>query len=455
MKKTYHIITIGCQMNKSDSERIASYLEFYGFKNEELREKASLVIINTCGIRQTAEDRNYGLIPRIKKDNPKVRIILAGCLAGEKNLKRRLKDYVDIWLPIVELPFLYKKLGLNPSTSSLRLRSGRTGQERIKSNNYLCVSPKVNSSFSVFIPIGNGCNNFCSYCFVPFARGREIYRNAYEVIEEAEKFAKAGYKEIILIAQNVNSYHSLAKKKDLKYFKEKKIGDKIEFHELLKRVSEIEGDFWLRFLTSNPKDLSDQLIKAVATNDKICNHIHLPAQAGDDEILKKMNRRYTHAHYLGLISKIKKQIPDCSITTDIIVGFPKETKKQFGNTRKLFLETGFDMAYVSRFSPRPGTKAAEMDDNVTKEEKARREAELMKIIGKTSLKNSKKFIGKNILVLIEKKNRKGEWFGKNEQSKVIRIKNSGSLKNLEGKFILVKITEVEGLGLRGIMIRNS
>jgi len=439
MKKTYHIITIGCQMNKSDSERIASYLEFYGFKNEEIRKKADLVIINTCGVRQSAENRNYGLIPGIKKENPKVKIILAGCLAGEKNLKRRLDKLVDIWLPILELLDLYKKLGLRKKSI-------------IKGKNYLCVEPKVNSSFSVFIPIGNGCNNFCSYCFVPFARGREVYRNAYEVIAEAEKFIKKGYKEIIVIAQNVNSYHSLAVKKDLKYFKGKKIGEGIKFYELLKRVSEIKGDFWLRFSTSHPKDLSDELIKAVALSDKICNHIHLPAQAGDDEILKQMNRKYTHAHYLGLIKKIKKEIPNCSITTDIIVGFPGETKKQFGNTKKLFLEIGFDMAYVSRFSSRPGTVAAKMDDNVEAVEKAQREAELMKIVKKTSFANNKKFLGKNILILVEKKTKKGEWFGKNEQSKVVRIKNSNNLKKLEGKFILVKITEVEESGLRGIII---
>ena len=436
MKKSYHIITIGCQMNKSDSERIASYLEFYGFKNEPVRVKSDIVIINTCGVRQTAEDRNYGIIPRIKKENKKTKIILAGCLAGEKNIKRRLADRVDIWLPIKELPDLYKKLGL-------------VKKKIIKNNDYLRVEPKVNSSFSVFIPVGNGCNNFCTYCFVPFARGREVYRSASEIISEAERFVKKGYREITLIAQNVNSYISRIEKDDLAYFGKKSVGDNVTFPEILEKVAKIEGNFWVRFSTSHPKDMSDELIKLIGKNDKICNHVHLPIQAGDDEILEKMNRKYTCDHYLILIDKIRKYVNPVSITTDLIVGFPGENKKQFEKSAKLFRKIGYDMAYIGRFSPRPGTKAAKMDDNVTKEEKTRREDEIMKIVGKSSLKNNKKLLNKNTLVLIEGKDKKGIWYGKNELNKVIKIKNFKNHKDLVGKFVLVEIIEAKNFGLSG------
>jgi tRNA-2-methylthio-N6-dimethylallyladenosine synthase len=445
MGKTYHIITIGCQMNVSDSERIAAYLESRGFANEPDRNKAGLVILNTCGVRQSAENRIYGLIPEIKKKNPRAKIILTGCLAERKDVKKRLSAVVDIWLLIKNLPDLYRELHL--------------AKKQAVKKDYLDIIPKVNSDFSVFIPIGNGCDNFCSYCVVPYARGREQYRPAYQIIAEAEKFIRQGYKELFLIAQNVNSYKVLATKNDLKYFSPpaggKKIGEEIKFPELLKAVAEInqaEKNFWVRFATSHPKDLSDKLIKVMAQGGRLTPYLHLPAQAGDDKILQAMNRRYTAKHYLSLIKKIRKAIPHIGLSTDIIVGFPGETKKQFANTAKLMAEAKFDMAYIACYSPRPGTAAFKLKDDIPEAEKKQREKKLLKILRQTALANGKKFLSKKIVVLAEARNKKGEWLGKNAQYKTVKF-SAPAGKNLAGKFVLIKITKVRDFGWEGELIK--
>ncbi len=443
--KTYHIITIGCQMNKSDSERVAGYLEERGFISSPNPQRANLVVITTCGVRQSAEDRVYGLAPKIKKANPKAKIILTGCLSQRKDVIKRLRNYVDIWLPITELNKLAGKLGLaEKQEGSLK--------------NYLEAMPRHKSKFSAFVPIGNGCDNFCSYCVVPYARGREVYRPAEDITKEVRGLVKNGYKEIILIAQNVNSYKSENKKQETRNKKQ------ICFSQLLRMVNDIKGDFWIRFATSHPKDMSDELIKAIKDCHKVCEHIHLPAQSGDDNVLRAMNRKYTAGHYLGLIQKIKKQIatnqktnshefwqPPVSITTDIIVGFPGETKKQFNNTAKLFKKIKFDMAYIAQYSPRPGTVSYKMRDNVPRIEKKRREKELTKILRKTVLGNNKKYVGKTIEVLIEGKNKRGEWFGKTRTNKQVRIKKTGERKQKAeiGDFCLVKINKVRDFGLSG------
>jgi len=337
-KRTFHIITIGCQMNKSDSERLASTLEKKGYRWSSDKYHADLVVVNTCGVRQSAEDRIYGLIPEIKKVNKKAKIILTGCLVNREDVKNRLKNYIDIWLPISEM------------AKAKFLAAGKC------QNDYLKIKPKYESKFSAHIPIGNGCNNFCSYCVVPYARGREVYRSSKDILAEIRGLVKRGYKEIILIAQNVNSYKS----------------GKTDFSDLLKMANSIPGNFWIRFLTSHPKDMSDKLIKTVAQCKKVIKEIHLPAQSGDNEILKKMNRNYTVEHYLKIIKKIKRLIPEAKISTDIIVGFPGETKKQFNNSVKLFKQIKFINAYISQYSSRPGTAAHKMADNVPSAEKKRR-----------------------------------------------------------------------------------
>jgi len=430
INKTYHIITIGCQMNKVDSERLAAFLEGKGFKATRESNQANVVIINTCGIRQMAEDRVYGLVNTIRKANPASKIVVAGCLSKREDVKKRLTGRADIFLPInemLQLPELLTGEELEPkfSLDAVRLRQGEK---------YLEIAPKHEKTFTAYVPIGNGCNNFCSYCVVPYARGREVYRPAQEIIKEVKDLIKRGYKEVILIAQNVNSYH------DKNY----------DFPKLLSSVAKIPGEFWIRFSSSHPKDMSGDLIKAIGVSDKICAHLHLAVQSGDDEILEAMNRKYTAKHYEGLIKKVRAVKPGIAITTDVIVGFPGETKKQFENTAKLFRNIKFDLAYIAQYSPRPGTVSAKMEDNVTKEEKKRREEVINSILKKTALENNKKYIGKKITVLIEGINKRGKYYGKTStyQTVLIRTVKKASRK-LIGQFALVKISEILPFALEG------
>jgi len=457
-------------MNKSDSERMAGYLEEYGLSLTEKRSEADLVIINTCGVRQSAEDRIYGLVPKIKKENKKVKIILTGCLSQRKDVKKRLEGKVDFWFPIVELPKLAKILGLD---------DGKTSEY-----DYLKIKAKYNSKISAFVPIGNGCNNFCAYCVVPYARGREKYRSANEIVKEVEYLVKNGYKEINLIAQNVNSYQSKmdSTKKTRSSRRSAPQDDKgiVNFAKLLEKVNDIPGNFWIRFSTSHPKDMSDELIKTIATCKKVVEHIHLPAQAGDNKVLEMMNRNYTRENYIKLVNKIKKVINNqetrnnnqknskfkiqnskfclpVSISTDIMVGFLGETRKQFENTKKLFREVKFDLAYISQYSPRFGTTAYKLEDKISKQEKKRREEELMKILRKTALKNNKKYIGKSVEILVTGKNKEGKYFGMTRTYKNVKIhvtQNTKHETNLIGKFVDVKINKVKDFGLEGELVES-
>ncbi len=436
-------------MNKSDSERIAGYFEEQGMREETDKYKADVVVLTTCGVRQSAEDRVYGFVPKIKKENPGCFLILTGCLSMRSDVKKRLGDLVDLWMPIGEISNI-KYPARTQASSRARQISNKFQIPNFKQDNcsYLELKAKYSSAFSAFVPIGNGCNNYCSYCVVPYARGREKYRQAKDIIMEVKDLANKGYKEITLIAQNVNSYRDGRRQTtdDRKY----------GFSSLLIDVNKISGEFWLRFATSHPKDMSDELIETIAECERVCEHVHLPAQTGDNEILKKMNRKYTREDYLELTSKLRKKIkPPLAITTDIIVGFPGETKEQFENTVKLFKEVKFDMAYIAQYSPRPGTAAAKLKDNVPKQEKKRREAALIKILRKTALENNKKYIGKTVKVLVEKKGKDGDWFGKTRTFKNVKIddrRQTTDDRNLSGKFVEVKIIKVKDFGMKGEIV---
>ncbi len=429
-------------MNKSDSERFATKMEELGYKQSRNKYEASFVIINTCGVRQTAESRIYGLIPSIKKKNKKAKIIITGCLVYRKDVRRRLDKEVDYWIPIVDIP-------------ELKLSSYNTNK-KIKPIDYLSINPKCESDISALVPIGNGCNNFCTYCVVPFARDREVYRPANEIIKEVEYLVQKGYKEIILIAQNVNSYLTPAppiRRASLSLARRGSEGE-VDFADLLKMVNDIPGNFWIRFLTSHPKDMTDKLIKTISECEKVCRNIHLPVQAGDNKILKIMNRGYTVRHYKKLIKKIRQLMPEVSMTTDAIVGFPSETKKQFNNTKKLFKEVGYDMAYISQYSSRPDTAAEKLGDDVSQCEKRKREDEITEILKKTALENNKKYLGKTVEVLIEGKNRKGEWYGKTNTYKNVKIKILEE-KVKAGEFYDVKITQAGNFGLEGVVVSKK
>jgi len=344
-------------MNKSDSQRIAAQLEEKGYQpTQEIKqaphralrsgaEQADLVVINVCSVRQSAIDRVYSKIKdfaKLKNKNEKLKIILTGCLL-EKD-KEKLKDQVDEIWPIVDL----------------------------------AIRPKCKSPSHVFVPIMTGCDNFCSYCVVPYTRGREYSRPAQEIIKEIKDLVKKGYQEITLLGQNVNSYTSPIGRDA----PNGRVAPKINFPKLLKLINDIPGDFQIKFLTSHPKDMSDELIEIIAQEEKISKEIHLPVQSGDDEILKKMNREYRVEDYKTLIKKIRQKIPQAKISTDIIVGFPGETKKQFQKTVKLVKEIGFSQAYVAAYSPRASTAAAKLKDDVPSLEKKRRKRILLELVGK-------------------------------------------------------------------------
>lgn len=434
INKKYHIITIGCQMNRADSERLAAFLEDKGFREAKEAKKAGIVIINTCGIRQTAEDRVYGLVNTIRKANQSAKIIVTGCLSKRSDVKKRLAGRVDIFLPINEMLQLPELLGGKEFEPKFSLDTVRLE----KGEKYLEISPKHEKTYTAYVPIGNGCNNFCSYCVVPYARGREVYRGAKDIIKEVRGLIKRGYKEIVLIAQNVNSYY------DKDY----------DFPQLFKEVSIIPGEFWLRFSSSHPKDMSQELIKVIGSSDKICAHLHLAVQSGDDKILAAMNRRYTAKHYENLIKKVRAVKPGIAITTDVIVGFPGETKKQFENTVKLFRNIKFDLAYIAQYSPRPGTVSAKMDDNVSKLEKKRREEVINDILKKTALENNKKYIGQEIKVLVEGINKRGKYYGKTSTYQTVLIKSAKkATQKLIGQFVMVHIKEILPFALEGELVK--
>lgn len=320
----YYIITYGCQINTSDSERIATLLEKKGYKRSTKPTTADLVVITSCSVRQKPIDKIKNQILTLKRSKKNPEVIITGCVL---NTDKKM----------------FKKMGAV-------MKNFKEIENIIPTENY--------------IPITRGCDNFCTYCAVPYTRGRMRHRNANKIITEVASLIKKGHKEIILLGQNVNSYPN--------------------FVGLLRKITSLNGNFKIKFITNHPKDFSDELIQEMKNNPKIIKYIHLPYQAGDNTILKRMNRKYTRQHYLKLVDKIKKSIPNVEITTDVIVGFPGETKKQFQHTVNVAKAVGFKQIYIGKFSPRKGTPAAAMNDNVPQEEKKRREQVLRKaIVSKT------------------------------------------------------------------------
>ncbi len=456
----YSIITYGCQMNHSDSERIAAILRSAGFSNASKKEKTDLLIINSCSVRQSAINRIYGQLINFKKTNKSGKTILTGCILESD--KKKLKDKFDLIIDIKELTDRKN----DKLKKMLKLLNPDANEQEFKAfdyTDYFKINPQYRSNFSAYIPIMTGCNNFCAYCAVPYTRGREVSRPAEEIIAEIKRLIGKGYKEITLLGQNVNSYNSkitnnIRQPAEQTTNKSQNTNSKtqtntktIKFPELLKQINDIPGDFWIRFLTSHPKDMSSELIETMAKCTKVCEYVHLPIQAGNDKILEIMNRRYTSAHYLKLIGKIRsafeKQKKDLAISTDIIVGFPGETKTQFADTARVMRSVRYDMAYLAQYSPRPGTAAAKLKDNVSITEKKRRKEFLNDILRKTALANNKKYEGKIVEVLIEKIEDKIAT-GKTRTFKNVRIE-SGKWKVESGNFVKIKITKTGAWGLEG------
>ena len=419
-----HIITYGCQQNVSDSERIKGMLSLMGYTFTEDIDEADFVLYNTCAVRGHAEDRVYGNVGAMKhhkRRKPDTVLAICGCMVQQEQVAERFKKsypYVDILFGTQvqhRLPeFLYKHLSGNGRVFELELSNGEIVEG---------VPIKRDGSFKGWLPIMYGCNNFCTYCIVPYVRGRERSRKPEEVINEAERMVKAGYKEIMLLGQNVNSYG-----------KGEEHG--INFAKLLRKINDIEGDFRIRFMTSHPKDCTTELLDAIKDCEKVSRHIHLPFQSGSSRVLKAMNRHYDRQTYLNLIKEAKERIEDVAFTSDIIVGFPGETYEEFKETLSLIEEVKYHSLFTFIFSAREGTPAASMDDPVSREEKGKWFTELLKLQEKIGEEKLKESVGKVVRVLCEEDNGNGVFSGRTDAMTIVHFKGT---PDLIGMLIKVRI----------------
>lgn len=429
-------MTFGCQMNISDSERIHTIMKESGFEFEPKSENTDFLIMNTCSVKQKAEDKVWGQINNarvLRKKNKNFRLAVTGCMVRDSGVAKRFQDNdkkdklfsvsdnIDLVFRIEDLPKVPKYL------SELYGKNiGTDYSDELTS--YFNVKPEYAKKFQVFVPIQTGCNKFCTYCIVPFTRKREISRSMNEIIDEVTQLAEEGAVEVTLLGQTVNSY------------KDPSVTNKYSdnnFVELLYHVHNIPGIKRIRYTSPHPMDVTDELISAHRNLPKLCTHIHLPLQSGDDAVLRRMNRKYTSARYLEIVKKLRMEIPDIGITTDIIVGFPGETEEEFMNTFKVFQKVGFDFSFTSRYSERSGTYSAKkLVDDVAGSEKARRWHVLNNLLLEILEKKNTTYIGKIVEVLVEKKLDDGRLEGMTPDYK--RVQFEGNILNI-GKIIPVKI----------------
>ncbi|EHM39437.1 tRNA (N6-isopentenyl adenosine(37)-C2)-methylthiotransferase MiaB [Anaeroglobus geminatus] len=412
--KQYCLITYGCQMNSSDSERYAGQLEELGYTMTEDAELADVILMNTCCVRETAEDKVLGKIgefKHLKARNNDLIIAVTGCMAQEwqERLFKRA-PHLDL---VIGTHNIHKLIDLIKEREEKRGHALATDMD---GNVFYDIPTRRFQKFFAWVPIMNGCNKFCTYCIVPYVRGREVSRPLEEIVEEVRNLADEGYKEITLLGQNVNSYGL-----DFK--------DGTDFSALLYAVEEIDGIERVRYMTSHPKDMTFAMVDAIAQCSKVVTHLHLPVQSGSTELLKKMNRGYSAEHYLELIEYVREKIPDVALTTDLIVGFPGETEDMFQDTLKLLKKVRYDMAYTFIYSPRTGTPAATMGNQVPQEVKSDRLRRLMAVQNEISLACNKEMEGRDYEVIVEgpTKNDENHWFGRTSGNKMIIWENDGAL----------------------------
>ena len=427
---TFCVTTFGCQMNARDSEKLRGILLEIGYE-EAAEEEADFVIFNTCTVRENANTRVYGRLGQLKshkKKNPHMKIALCGCMMQEPEVVEKLRTsyrFVDL---IFGTHNIYKFAELITAV----YESGRMVIDIWKDTDKI-VEDLPNDrkySFKSGVNIMFGCNNFCSYCIVPYVRGRERSRKPEDIVAEVKKLASEGVVEVMLLGQNVNSYG-------------KNLENPISFAKLLTMVEEVEGIERIRFMTSHPKDLSDELIEVMAHSKKICKHLHLPVQSGSSRILKLMNRKYTKEHYLTLVDKIRTAVPDIAITTDIIVGFPGETEEDFQETLDVVRKAKYDSAFTFIYSKRSGTPAAKMPDQVSEEVVHERFDRLLKVVNETAREQNGKLAGNTELVLVEEIDEKDASMvtGRLSNNSVVHFKGDASLI---GKIVPVVLEESKG-----------
>ncbi len=436
----YYILTMGCQLNENDSEKICGMLEEMNYKRTENMQDADLVIFNTCCVRENAEEKLFGKLGEVKrlKEEKGTIIAIGGCMMQEKHIVEKIKksykyDVIFGTHTLHKFPQdLYKAIIEQKRIDDIIDIDG----EIIEG-----LPIKRNDNIRASVTIMNGCNNFCSYCIVPYVRGRERSRDANDILEEIKELADKGYKEITLLGQNVNSYMVVEKSKN-------EVSGIDSFAKLLKEVNKVEGIEKIRFISPHPKDFTDDVIEAISTCKKVSKLIHLPLQSGSTEILKVMNRKYTKEQYLNLVDKMKERIPDVKFSTDIIVGFPGETEEDFEDTLNVVRKVGFEQVFMFIYSRRVGTPADKMENQVPEEIKHKRFDRLKELYEMQMAQNNKKYIGtiQNILVEGYSKNNENMLTGRTDSNKVVVFNGEDSLI---GKFIDVEIISEHMWYLKG------
>ncbi|NMB27129.1 MAG: tRNA (N6-isopentenyl adenosine(37)-C2)-methylthiotransferase MiaB [Tissierellia bacterium] len=437
--KKYTIVTYGCQMNEHDSEKISWLLEKMGYEWTDNKKESDLIIYNTCLVRENAELRVYGqlgALKNLKRRKPDLVIAVCGCMMQREEARNVILSkykHVDIIFGtsnIHKLPQLINRYEQTGKTVVDIVEDDRETIEEVEANRKY--------SFKAFVNIMYGCNNFCTYCIVPYTRGREKSREPEHILKEIQELGEKGYKEITLLGQNVNSYG-------------KTLGYDYSFAKLLREVNKIDGIERIRFMTSHPKDLSDELIKAISELDKVCEQLHLPVQSGSNRVLKAMNRKYTKEDYILLIEKITKAVPNIAISTDIIVGFPGETEEDFNETLDLIKKVKYDSAFTFLYSIREGTVAANMKNQVPNRIKHERFQRLLDTIYPIFYEQNLKYMNKVVEVLVEEvsKNNDNVLTGRTRTGKLVHFEGD---KSLIGKLVNVKITTVKSFTLEGYII---
>ncbi len=440
-KKKFHIITYGCQMNEHDSEKLTAMLKNMGYEETDSYETADIIIFNTCAVRENAELRvygNLGHIKHIKKTKKDLILAVSGCMMQQPHIVEEIKKkykYVDLvfgthnvhnFPKLLSAVYEENKQIVEVWNSEGRILEGMPYERKL--------------GLKAYVNIMYGCNNFCTYCIVPYTRGRERSREKENIIAEVNKLAQDGVKEITLLGQNVNSYGTTFE-------------EPYDFADLLEDISKIDGIERIRFMTSHPKDLSDKLIYIIKDNPKVCEYVHLPIQSGSNAVLKSMNRKYTRENYLEIVRKLKENIPNVSLSTDIIIGFPGETEEDVDDTIALIKEVGYDSAFTFIYSKREGTPAARFEQHIPNDIQHERFEKMLSVLNKTVIARNKTRLGEVYEVLVEDRAKKDTDFliGRSRENYLILFKGSD---DLIGKLVDVKITRPKNFSLEGEIINT-
>ena len=445
----YTILTMGCQLNENDSEKLCGMLEKMGYTKTEKQNDADLALFNTCCVRENAEDKLFGKLGELKrlKEQKEIIIAIGGCMMQEKHITDKIKESY----PFVDILFGTHTLHKFPEDLYKVIEEKRKLEDilDIDGKIYEGLPIKRDSKIKASVTIMNGCNNFCSYCIVPYVRGRERSRQPRDIIEEVKKLAKEGYKEITLLGQNVNSYLRVEREKNIPFEEYQGVNS---FATLLRAINKIDGIERIRFISPHPKDFTDDVIEAIADCEKVCKLVHLPLQSGNTKVLKEMNRKYTKEQYLNLVEKMKNKIPNLTLSTDIIVGFPGETDEEFEDTLEVVEKVRFEQVYMFIYSRRVGTPGDKMQNQIPEDIKHKRFDKLKALVESQIEENNKKYIGttQKILVEGESKNNSNMLSGRTESNKVVIFEGS---KELIDKIINIKIISQHMWYLKGEILK--